>query len=100
MIQQRVIREFQLEQERAKLPGYRSRYDEYDAGDADLAPAEAAPREQRQRPAARTNTQVQPAEPQPRSPHKMPAQQSVPHTPHSGSAPQSASQDTFGAGIF
>jgi stage V sporulation protein G len=99
MIQQRVIREFQTELERAKLPGYRSRYDDYDAGDVDLA-VESPTREQRQRSGAKINTQVQPAEQQPRSPHKLPSQQSVPHTPHSGSAQPHASQDKFGAGIF
>src|SRR4029079_488755 len=33
MIQERVIREFQLEKERAKLPGYVSRYDDFDHDD-------------------------------------------------------------------
>ena len=81
MIQQRIIREYQLELDRFSLPGYRSKYNDYDY-DAD----------------ART-TQVQPAEPLPRSPHKAPLQQPVPHAPHSGSAEQGSTRDNFGAGI-
>ena len=34
MIQERVIREFQLELDRSKLPGYSSTYDDYDPEDA------------------------------------------------------------------
>ena len=39
MIQERVIREFQKEIERAKLPGYVSRYDDFDPEDAVCATA-------------------------------------------------------------
>jgi stage V sporulation protein G len=101
MIQQRVIQEFRLEVDRSKLPGYRSTYDDYDH-DAEVAvPAE---REQVRREAAARSTQVQPAEPQPRSPHKVPAQvpvqQSAPHAPHTRGAQSGAPRDNFGAGIF
>jgi hypothetical protein len=89
MIQQRVIQEFRQEVDRSKLPGYRSTYDDYD-GDLDV-PAE--------RQSARS-TQVQPAEPQPPRPHKMPAPQSGTHGPHTGAAQQGAKRDGFGAGIF
>ena len=99
MIQQRVIREFQLEQDRSKLPDYRSRYDDYDH-DVDLAPADADARKPKEREAAARTAQVQPAEPEPRSPHKMPAQQTVQHAPHSGSSRQASSRDNFGEGIF
>lgn len=117
MIQQRVIREFQIEVDRSKIPGYRSTYDDYDH-DADLAPAPVERRADQREAAARSTTHVQPAEPQPRSPHKMPAQHSgqhaphtasTPHTtsaPHSSSAPHTSStppestRDGFGAGIF
>ena len=99
MIQQRVIREFQLEHDRSKLPGYQSRYDEYDH-DVDLAPAEADEREPKEREVAARAAQVQPAESEPRSPHKMPAQQTVQHTPHSGSSRQGSRRDNFGKGVF
>jgi stage V sporulation protein G len=94
MIQDRVIREYQLELDRAKLPGYRSTYDDYDVSDAETAPARGA---------ART-THVQPAEPQPRSPHHKAA--SPQHTasqqgPHARSEQQGTpKRGGFGAGIF
>src|ERR1700680_2708636 len=58
MIQERVIREFEVELGRSKLPGYKSTYDDDDHEDA-FKPAPV-----------REKTQVQPAEAQPRSPHK------------------------------
>lgn len=98
MIQQRVIQEYRVEVDRSKLPGYRSTYDDYDH-DVDLAPAEPARRE-----AAGRSTQVQPAEPQPRSPHKVPSQpgahQGAQHVPHSRSTQGESPRDSFGAGIF
>ena len=98
MIQQRVIREFQLEQGRSALPGYRSRYDDYDHN-VDFAPAGAEGRAQNQCAAAtRTTRQVQPAEPQPRSPHKAPSRQTVQHATHSGSAQQGSTRDNSKAG--
>ncbi len=97
MIQERVIREFRLEQDRAKLPGYKSTYDDYDH-DVDIMPT--MPREQRP-PTAKT-THVQPAEPQPRSPHKMVAPQpkSMGQGPHTPPQQQVGNRDGFGAGIF
>jgi stage V sporulation protein G len=100
MIQQRVIHEFRQELDRSKVPGYRSTYDDYDH-DVDLPPAPAERGEPaRREAAARTSTQVQPAEPQPRSPHKVPAQPSHQHAPHPDSSQQAAGRDNFGAGIF
>ncbi len=101
MIQDRVIREFRLEMDRSQLPGYRSTYDDYDS-DVDLPPATADRRgETSPREAARTNSRVQPAEPQPRSPHKAPVQQHTGHAgPHTGNAQQGAKKGGFGAGIF
>jgi len=91
MIQDRVIREFHLELERAKLPGYKSTYDDYDHEDA-VAPARDG--------ALREKTQVQPAEPQPRSPHK-PHSHHASHRPPRANAPgQGSKRDGFGAGIF
>ncbi len=91
MIQDRVIKEFRVEVDRAKLPGYRSTYDDYDHEDA-VSPAAAV----------REKTQVQPAEQQPRSPHRTAAQQPSHHPPRHA-APQHApggKRDGFGAGIF
>jgi stage V sporulation protein G len=100
MIQQRVIREFQLELDRSKLPGYRSTYDDYDH-DVELPTATVERRaEAKERDATRTTTQVQPAEPQPRSPHKPPAQHASRHVQQPGSAQQEPTRDNFGAGIF
>jgi stage V sporulation protein G len=89
MIQERVIREFALELGRSKLPGYKSTYDDYDHEDTfKLAPV-------------RETTQVQPAEVQPRSPHK-PHSQGVGHRDGNRGAGQTqgAKRDGFGAGIF
>jgi stage V sporulation protein G len=103
MIQDRVIREFRLELERSKLPGYKSTYEDYDH-DID---APAPPREQREREVAqRTTSHVQPAEPQPRSPHRPAAQQPSRHAARHAAAPPAAppaadtQRDSFGAGIF
>jgi stage V sporulation protein G len=91
MIQDRVIGEFRLEMERAKLPGYKSSYDDYDHEDA------PAPRAHRER------TQVQPAETQqPPKPHKIPIHSPTEHAGPQGAAPNgpTAHRDGFGAGIF
>jgi stage V sporulation protein G len=102
MIQDRVIREFHEELERAKLPGYVSRYDDFDHEDA--------PPPRRENPArAVERTHVQPAEQQPRGPHRTPASTSrpsgTPHLPNKSSVPPPASNSkpkpgNFGAGIF
>ncbi len=113
MIQDRVIREFQEELERAKQPGYVSRYDDYDEPEPHItlkreAPPQSAaphvppasiPRENV------TQTQIQPAE-QPRGPHTSAAPQrhsGGPHTPPASApvqAPRTTKQDSFGAGLF
>jgi stage V sporulation protein G len=100
MIQQRVIRDFQMEVDRSKLPGYRSTYDDYDH-DTEVPP-EVVPQgggEPKRSPAGRPTTQVQPAEPQPRSPHKPPSQQPG-HSPSQANVPHQSQRDSFGAGIF
>jgi stage V sporulation protein G len=81
MIQHRVIQEFHLEMDRGKLPGYRSRYDDYDHDAETSAPAE---RRSRDSDSHARKTQVQPAESTPRSPHKMshaPAPRSTSNVP-------------------
>jgi stage V sporulation protein G len=95
MIQERVIRDFKLELDKSKLPGYKSTYDDYDSEDAVVPTAPPKPQ-------GRERTQVQPAEPQPRSPHKLPQHEraarrspGVPPTTQGGTK-----VDGFGAGIF
>jgi stage V sporulation protein G len=98
MIQERVIRDFRVELDRSKQPGYKSTYDDYDH-DVDLPPP--AHKEHRDRDlAARTTTHA--AEPQPRSPHKMapPQQANHNHGPHSPPTQQGIKRDGFGAGIL
>lgn len=101
MIQNRVIAEYRAELELAKQPGYVSRYD--DDFEDDVDPAHARPRVTAPEP-NRTNgstrragerTQIQPAEPQPRPPHMVPAPS------HVGASRRSRRRnDDFGAGIF
>jgi stage V sporulation protein G len=90
MIQERVIREFQLELGRSRLPGYKSSYDDYDEDVVAVAPSTVSIREK---------AQVQPAEAQPRSPHRPPS-----HAKHRPTQPgpnqQHVRRDGFGAGIF
>jgi stage V sporulation protein G len=110
MIQSRVIAEYRAELERAKLPGYVSRYD--DDYDDDVDPADIAPpstAEPRQPPLP-PGTQIQPAEGEIRAPHIVPASQpqTGPQTPHSGLAKEQRENtqkpkpknDNFGEGIF
>jgi stage V sporulation protein G len=87
MIQERVIRAFDEELDRAKQPGYTSTYDDFDSDDdgADFEETE------RQMPAPMETKQVQQAE-APRGPHRAPTRQ--PSTPHS------PRKQDFGAGIF
>ena len=82
MIQQRVIKAFAEERERAKQPGYVSTYDDYDQEEAIVEARPSCPPGQ--------TTQIQQAE-KPRGPHKTPAQQ-----------PQNAdhTKGDFGAGIL
>ena len=92
MIQQRVIAEYQSETERAKQPGYVSRYDDmYEPDDVQEAerkpPAETKPTGER--------SHIQPAEVEPRAPHRPPAK-----APANRPAQQQEKDDDFGAGIF
>ncbi len=107
-IQDKVIAEFALEQERAKLPGYVSRYDDVDYED-DTGSAV------RQRPGAphyplKPSSEDTPLPPHklaeslpaeyPRPPHQRPGTASTPHT--SPSVPQNPVKESggFGEGIF
>jgi stage V sporulation protein G len=82
LIQQRVIVAFDEEKDRAKLPGYISRYDDFDHED-DFEEA---------RPGGVEPTQVQQAE-KPRGPHRTPS-----HRPQQSSEP--TRNQGFGAGVF
>lgn len=112
MIQDRVILAYREEQERAKLPGYVSSYDDFDEEPAPARPASRKPCESRPaaspQPASQQaversgpeksgerleKTKVQPAETEPRAPHKAPASQPASHAP-----PQR--NGGFGAGIW
>ena len=93
MIQERVIRDFQLEVGRSKLPGYKSGYDDYDQEDAVTLLPSAQPKATV---ATREKPQVQPPEAQPRSPHTPQTHRS----PRPGAAQPGAKRDNFGTGIF
>jgi stage V sporulation protein G len=85
MIQQRVIAEFRTEQQRAKEPGYVSRYDDYYECELDRSAASKLPE----------RTHVEPAELEPRGPHRSPLRGTSHET-----ASERPSNDEFGAGIF
>jgi len=99
MIQQRVIVEFDQEVDRAKQPGYQSRYDDFDRDfEGDDYPAglkrPGGSKETAQTAVHdRSHTQVQPPETGPRAPHshKSAAQQP---------SPKRSDEGGFGAGIF
>lgn len=93
LIQTRVIAEFSKELERAKQPGYRSRYDEgyvEDAGadDHDL------PLPSIRTSGEATRTHIEPAEATPPPPHQ------VPKPPQLTNPPRVRDARGFGAGIF
>jgi stage V sporulation protein G len=101
MIQSRVIAEFRTEQERAKQPGYVSKYD--DDYDDDVDPQALSQQNDRRASAALSQpqvstpagVQVQPAETQPPPPHILPKEQPV-----SGSAPGAAMTPSQGGPHF
>ncbi len=92
MIQQRVIRAFEEEKARAKLPGYVPSYEDFD-GETSLAPAS--------RPAI-VSTQIQAAE-KPHGPHRIPPHKPQPATDghvRDGHPRNGHATSGFGAGIF
>jgi stage V sporulation protein G len=86
MIQQRVIKAFEEERARSKMPGYVSTYEDFDA---DVV---APPTGLRPTPTVTTHTQVPE---KPRGPHKVPSQHPQPQRTTNGQA-----RDGFGAGVF
>jgi stage V sporulation protein G len=103
MIQSRIIAAFREEQERAKLPGYVSNYDDFDHEDY---VAEAYDPSQLQRPAAKLTSQTVGEREPLKGPHHGPGRKPGPpkQTPHQQRAPQSQTQQdppqSFGAGIL
>lgn len=113
MIQNRVIAEFRTELERAKQPGYVSRYDDDYDDDIDAAeiaqPAAPPSTTEARHPPLPPGTQIQPAESEIRAPHMLPqpAPPPGPQTPHSGLAKEQRENTTkpkpkngFGEGVF
>jgi len=107
-IQDKVISEFALEQERAKLPGYVSRYDDVDYDDdagyvarqrpgAPHYPLKTSP-ENTLPPPQKSPENLPPEYPRP--PHQRPGTTSAPHS--SSSVPQNPAEEPggFGEGIF
>ncbi len=93
MIQDRVIAEYQKEEERAQRPGYVSRYDEEYVED-DFDECDVSDRLAEQESASGTTAHIEPAESTPPPPHQKPTDRPV-------SAPQEQHEgDQFGAGIF
>ncbi len=97
MIQERVTAEFYQELERAKLPGYVSRYDDFDLDEHGPRPNSARSTGSRPPPARPAGTvqptsrvqpanRVQPAQNAARGPHKLPAAQNQGN--HRGTIPQ------------
>jgi stage V sporulation protein G len=105
MIQDRVIREFYEEQERAKLPGYVSRYDDVDMDDGPRQPhfKPAAPRHAGGR--HRTGNDRPQVDGQPRGPHRSAAPAPNVSTEAPAGVPKpltdgESNAGGFGAGIF
>lgn len=107
MIQQKVIEAFAKELQDAKLPGYVSRYDDFDHEIDDVHEAEVAPpRRHERREAARHNgsslekPHVQPAQ-KPQGPHRLPAHTQPTAPPAIEKVATVDKPPTeFGAGIF
>ena len=85
-IQQRVIKAFEEEKARSKIPGYVPSYEDFES--EVIAPPAAA------RPVTTVTTHTQVPE-KPRGPHKVPSQQPQPQK-----AANSPTRDGFGAGVF
>lgn len=109
MIQNRVIAEYRSEMERAKQPGYVSKYDDDYDDDVDAADLTPPPAAEQRHPSLPPGTQIQPAESEIRAPHMLPqpAPSSGPQTPHSGLSKEQRENINkpkksggFGEGIF
>jgi stage V sporulation protein G len=100
MIQNRVIAEFHTEMERAKQPGYASRYDDdydFDAGE-DYCPSNDGRRGMVSSGIDNTRVDGTHAETEPRRPHRLPT--SVARHDNGQGSPGKRQRGDFGAGIF
>lgn len=93
MIQDRVIAEYEKEEERSRQPGYASRYDD-EYGEDDFDEADASDRTAEQASSSRTTAHIEPAESTPPPPHQKPVESTV--SPRQ----ERSENDQFGAGIF
>lgn len=111
MIQNRVIAEYRSELERAKQPGYVSKYDDDYDDDVDAADITPQPAVESRLPTLPPGTQIQPAETEIRAPHMLPQPTppaTGPQTPHSGLAKEHREKSDkpkpkssgFGEGVF
>ncbi|TWT47513.1 SpoVG family protein [Botrimarina hoheduenensis] len=94
MIQERVIAEYQSELERAKLPDYVSRYDDYDGGD--FSEEDALTTRRFDEPHSETR-QNRPHHPPQGDPATTRVPLSPPHTPMNQRAPDSSPASRFDA---
>ena len=105
MIQSKVIQEFQTELERAKQPGYVSRYDDEYPGDGSALPSNGVKHhavETTAKPEVKTEVNA------PAGNHRIEAAEPVAQGPHRGASetagaskrPSSRSKTSFGEGIF
>jgi stage V sporulation protein G len=96
MIQEHVIAEYHQEKERAKQPGYVSRYDDFDYDYDDLPRKDRSP--------TRVDTAhggpPPPQAPLPSQPKDAPHPTGGPHVKRPARRPQKKEKDDFGAGIF
>jgi stage V sporulation protein G len=91
MIQNRVIQEFRLEQERSQQPGYISRYDDFDP---DVGHSESPPT------AETSRARVQGPTREPRAPHSKTNQPPPRSSRNAAEQRKTTKNDDFGAGIF
>src|SRR4051812_46542759 len=84
MIQSRVIAEFRVELDRAKQPGYVSRYDDDFDDDMDTSTYRAAEEAQRSSPTPAGIPQIQPPQLHPPAPHILPPSPASGGTPSTG----------------
>jgi stage V sporulation protein G len=110
MIQDRVIREFHEELERAKQPGYVSRYDDFDIDDAppirsSRGHSRGHPTTNYVRPGSERASHVQQAQSAPPAPHKpvavpLPQSAADSNVPGKADSGSKSKPNEFGAGLF
>lgn len=105
MIQEHVVAEYHQELERAKLPGYVSRYDDFDGGDFTSSPTSSTvkrfdtPHADQQAGAPHHPPQGDPTQRGGSGPHTWPGRPATNRKRHDGSG-DPAAESGFGAGIL